>query len=159
MLLNFIKLAGWQLSGVAIGWMKIFPGGNFLGGKFPGVNFPGGSFPGWELPRWDLSCVGIFFGGSFRGGNCPVGIIRVAIFQVGIFMLPYLLQFISSTRQIYSCAFVQLQLQWKHHIHTLAKISKFKVIWVIWSLFIFWSHIEFELSWRQAAKNVKKNWF
>ena len=83
MLLNFIKLAGWQLSGVAIGWMKIFPGGNFLGGKFPGVNFPGGSFPGWELSRWDLSWVGIFFGGSFPGGNCPVGIIRV-----GVSMLP-----------------------------------------------------------------------
>ena len=87
MLLNFIKLAGWQLSGVAIGWMKIFLGGNFLGGKFPGVNFPGGSFPGWELSRWDLSWVGIFFGGSFPGGNCVVGIIRVAIFWVGVFML------------------------------------------------------------------------
>ena len=58
-LLNFIKLAGWQLSRVAIGWMKIFPGGNF----------PGRIFPGCELPGWDLSWVGIFFAGSFPGGN------------------------------------------------------------------------------------------
>ena len=57
---HFIKLAGWQLSGLAIGWMKIFPGGNFLGGnypgrKFPGSNFSGGSLPGWELPGWEFS--------------------------------------------------------------------------------------------------------
>ena len=44
MLLNFIKLAGWQLSGVATGWMKIFPGGNFLGGNHPRGSFLGGSF-------------------------------------------------------------------------------------------------------------------
>ena len=53
MLLNFIKLARCQLSGVSIGWMKIsdgnFLGGNYLGGKFPGGNFPVGSYPGLEL--------------------------------------------------------------------------------------------------------------
>ena len=54
MLLNFIKLARCQLSGMSIGWMKIFPdgnflGGNYLGGKFPGGNFPVGSYPGLEL--------------------------------------------------------------------------------------------------------------
>ena len=54
MLLNFIKLAGWQLSGVAIGWMKIFPGGNFLGGNFPGGSYPGWEFSGWELSVWEL---------------------------------------------------------------------------------------------------------
>ena len=88
MLLNFTKLAGWQLSRVAIGWMKIFPGGTYLGGKFPGASCPGGSFPGWELSRWDLSWVGIFFGESFPGRNCPMGIIRVAIFQVEVFLVP-----------------------------------------------------------------------
>ena len=86
---HFIKLAGWQLSGVAVGCMKIFHRGNILcgncpGGYFPGGNFPGGSCPegnfprgrfrGWELSRWDLFWVKIFFGGSFPGGNCPVGI-------------------------------------------------------------------------------------
>ena len=49
MLLNFIKLAGWQLSGVAIGWIKIFLGGNFLVGNYPGEKFPDGSYPGWEF--------------------------------------------------------------------------------------------------------------
>ena len=84
---HFIKLAGWQLSGVVIGWMKIFSGGNLLCENYPGGNFLGRSFPGWELSRWDLSWVGIFFGVSFPGGNCLVGIIRVAIFRVGVFML------------------------------------------------------------------------
>ena len=77
MLLNFIKLAGWQLSGVAIGWMKIFLGGNFLVGNYPGEKFPDGSYPGWEFSGWELSWVGIFFGGAFLGGNCPGGIMRV----------------------------------------------------------------------------------
>ena len=57
MLLNFIKLAGWQLSGVAIGWMKIFPGGNFLGGNHPDGKFPGGNFPGRSFSGWNLSWV------------------------------------------------------------------------------------------------------
>ena len=71
---RLIKLAGWQLSRVAIGWMKIFPGenfqsGNYLGGKFPGGNFSGGCFPGWELSGWEFS------GWEFSqvGGNCPGG--------------------------------------------------------------------------------------
>ena len=42
---HFIKLAGWQLFGVAIGWMKIFPAGNFQCGNYAGGNFPGESFP------------------------------------------------------------------------------------------------------------------
>ena len=93
MLLNFIKLAGWQLSGVAVCWMKIFPFGNFQEGVFlgrscPGENFPAGSFPGWELSGWELSYLGIFFGGSFPGGNCLNWFIRIAIFRVRVFMLP-----------------------------------------------------------------------
>ena len=55
MLLNFIKLAGWQLFWVAIGCMKIFPGGNFLGGNYPGGKFPGGNFPGGSYPGWEFS--------------------------------------------------------------------------------------------------------
>ena len=74
MLLNFIKLAGWQLSGVAIGWMKISPGGNLLCVNYPGGKFPGGSFPGWELSGWKLSgwefsWVGIVQVGLILGGN------------------------------------------------------------------------------------------
>ena len=78
---HFIKLGGWQLSGLAIGWMKIFPCGNFLCGNYPGGNFLGGnflgeSFPGWELSGWEFSWVGvvqvgIFRVGVFLGGNCP----------------------------------------------------------------------------------------
>ena len=58
MLLNIIKSAGWQLSGVVIGWMKIFPGGNFLGANYPGDIIPGGSYPGWEFScyRFQLQC-------------------------------------------------------------------------------------------------------
>ena len=80
MLLNFIKLAGWQLSGVAIGWMKISPGGNLLC-----VNYPGGKFPGWEF-----SWVGVVRVGVFLGGNCPGGTYPgwefslVEVFRVGI---------------------------------------------------------------------------
>ena len=80
---HFIKLAGWQLSGVTTAWMKIFPGENFLCGNYPGGNFPGGSFPGWELSRWEFSGwefswvgvvrVGISRVGVFLGGNCPGG--------------------------------------------------------------------------------------
>ena len=55
MLLNFIKLAGWQLSEVEIGWMKFFLGGNFLGGNYPGGKFPGGSFPSGSFPGWEVS--------------------------------------------------------------------------------------------------------
>ena len=88
MLLNFIKLAGWQLSVVTIGGMKIFPGGNFLGGKFPGGNFLGGSFPGWEFSWVGIVQVGVILGGNFLwwkfsgwelssgnhlGGNFPGG--------------------------------------------------------------------------------------
>ena len=72
---HFIRLAGWQLSGVATGWMKIFPGvnfqgGNYPGGKFPGGNFPGGNFLGWELSGWEISWVrfvqvGLILGGDF----------------------------------------------------------------------------------------------
>ena len=92
MLLNFIKLAGWQLSGVVVGWMKIFSFGNFqvgvfLGGSCPGENLLAGSFPGWDLPGWELSYLRIFFGGSFPGGNCLLGFIRIAIFRVRVFML------------------------------------------------------------------------
>ena len=95
MLLNFIKLAGWQISGVSIGWMKIFPGG-----KFPGVNLPGGSFPGcelsgWQFFGWEFSLVGvvrvpIFRVAVFLGGNCPGGTYPwwefplVEVFRVGI---------------------------------------------------------------------------
>ena len=89
MLLNFIKLAGWQLSGAAICWMKTFLGGNFLsgnypGGKFPGGSFPSGSFSGWEFSGWDFS------GGSFPGWELFrwdlswVGISLVKVFRVGI---------------------------------------------------------------------------
>ena len=97
---HFIKLAGWQLSGVATGWIKIFPGVSYPGGKFPGGNFPGGSFPGWELSGWGFSgweipwvgvvCVGIFRVEIFLGGNCPGGTYPgwefslVEVFQVGI---------------------------------------------------------------------------
>ena len=61
MLLNFIKLAGWQLFGVAIGWMKIFPG--------------------WELSGWEI------FGWQFSGWEFSwVGVVRVGIFRVGVFL-------------------------------------------------------------------------
>ena len=78
---HFIKLAGWQLPGVVIGWMKIFPGGNLLcgnypAGNFPGDNFLGGSFPGWELSRWGFS------GWEFSW----VGVVRVGIFRVEVFL-------------------------------------------------------------------------
>ena len=62
MLLNFIKLAGWQFSGVEIGRIKIFPGGNFPVGKFPGGKFPVGSYLGWEF-----SLVGVFRVGIVQG--------------------------------------------------------------------------------------------
>ena len=77
---NFIRLAGWQLSGVATGWMKIFPGVNFQGGNYPGGKFPGGSFRGWEF-----SWVGVFLGEICPGGTYPgwefslVEVIRVGI--------------------------------------------------------------------------------
>ena len=47
---HFIRLAGWQLSRVATGWMKIFPGVNFQGGNYPGGKFQGGSCPGGSFP-------------------------------------------------------------------------------------------------------------
>ena len=43
---HFTRLVGGQSSGVATGWMKIFPGVNFQGRNNPGGKFPGGSFPG-----------------------------------------------------------------------------------------------------------------
>ena len=102
---HFIKLAGWQLSGVAIGWMKIFPagnllcrnykGGNFPGGNFLGGSFPGGSFPGWELSRWEFSgwefsWVGVA-GWEFSGlkFSWVVEVLQVGIFRMGVFMLPF----------------------------------------------------------------------
>ena len=95
---------------MAIGWMKIFPGGNLLCGNFSGDNFPGGSFPGWELSRWEFSGwefswvgvvregsfqVRVFLGGSYPGGsfpgwNCPGEtypgweFFLVEVFRVGI---------------------------------------------------------------------------
>ena len=62
MLLNFINLAGWQLSGMVIGWMKIFPGGSF-----PGWELCGWEFLGWKFSGWELS------GGNHPGGNFPGG--------------------------------------------------------------------------------------
>ena len=46
MLLNFVKLAGWILSGIAISWVEIFQVEIILTGNFPGRNSPGGIFPG-----------------------------------------------------------------------------------------------------------------
>ena len=71
---HFMKLAGWQLSGVAIGWMKNFPRGNLLcenypGGDFLGDNFPGRSFPGWDMSGWEFSWVWIVQVGIILGGN------------------------------------------------------------------------------------------
>ena len=83
---HFIKLAGWQLSGVAISWMRIFPGGNLLCGNYPGGKFLGWRFPWWELSGWESSGwdfswvvgvhegifrVGVFLGGSCLGGSFP----------------------------------------------------------------------------------------
>ena len=61
MLLSFVKLAGWQLSWVAISSVEIFIGGNIPGENFPGWEFSGGGLPG----------VVIFVGGwgIFRVGN------------------------------------------------------------------------------------------
>ena len=92
MLLNFIILAGWQLSRMAISWMEIFPGGNcpsgnftsrivqvrvIVGGNFPGRNCLGGiiligSYSGGSNPGWEFSLVEIFL----------VGIIVVRIFML-----------------------------------------------------------------------------
>ena len=106
---HFIKLAGWQLSGVAIGWMKIFPGGNLLcgnypGGNFPSGNFPSGSFPRWQSSGWEFSWVGIvqvglILGGNFlwwkfsrwelSGGNHPGGNFQGGSFHVTLFLTIY----------------------------------------------------------------------
>ena len=59
MLLNFINLVGWQLFRVAIGWMKIFPGGSF----------PGWELCGWEFLGWKFSWVGVVWVGFILGGN------------------------------------------------------------------------------------------
>ena len=80
-MLNFIKLAGWQLSGVVIFWIKIFPGGNFMGGNYPVAVVLRGKFPCGNFPR--------FLGGSCLGGNFPGGsypeweFSLVEVFQVG----------------------------------------------------------------------------
>ena len=106
MLLNFVKLSGFQLTGVEIGWVGIFlgrnfPGGNCLGnfrveigqvgiildGNFLGGNCPSGCYPWWKFFGYELSWVEIFFDESFPGDSCPVGIIRVGIFRLGVFML------------------------------------------------------------------------
>ena len=81
---HFIKLAGWQLSWVVIGWMKIFPGGNY----------PVGSFPRWELSRLNLSWAGIFFWMKFSewelsGGNHPCGIHVTSSISILIFNKTY----------------------------------------------------------------------
>ena len=92
MLLNFIILAGWQLSKMAISWMEIFPGGNcpsgnffsgivqvrvIVGGNFPGRNCLGGiiligSYSGGSNPGWEFSLVGIFLVGTISGENFHV---------------------------------------------------------------------------------------
>ena len=52
MLLNFVKLAGWILSGIAISWVEIFIWVEIfqveiiLTENFPGRNSRGGIFPG-----------------------------------------------------------------------------------------------------------------
>ena len=111
MLLNFIKLAGWQLPWVAIGWMKIFPGwelsrceifwwgfsgwefswvgvvrvGILRVGVFLGGSFPGGSFLGGSFPGWEFSGGVVFLGGNCPGGTYPgCEFYLVEIFQVGI---------------------------------------------------------------------------
>ena len=101
---HFIKLTGRQLSLMAIGFMKIFPGGsllceNYWGGNFLCGNFPGANFPKWELSRWeffwvewecprcDLSWVGMFFGGSFPCGTHQGGTFLGGTFYVNIFFL------------------------------------------------------------------------
>ena len=96
---HFIRLAGWQLSGVATGWMKIFPGVNFQGGNYPRGKFPGGSFRGWELSGWEFSWVrfvqvGLILGGNFlwwklfvwelSGGNHPRSNFHVTNFQIAV---------------------------------------------------------------------------
>ena len=94
MLLNFIKLAGWQLFWVAIGWTKIFPGWELSGWKIFGWEFSG-----WEFSLVEVVWVDIFWVGVFLGENCPGGIYPgwefslVKVFRVGIvrwesFMLP-----------------------------------------------------------------------
>ena len=62
---HFIRLARWQLSGVATGWMKIFPGVNFKGGNYPGGKFPDGSFRGWEFSWARFVQVGLILAGNF----------------------------------------------------------------------------------------------
>ena len=49
MLLSFAKLAGWQLSWVAINSVEISLGGNVPGGNFPGCEFSGSELSGWNL--------------------------------------------------------------------------------------------------------------
>ena len=94
MLLNFIKLAGWQLSGVAIGWMKIFPGWELSGWKIFGWEFSGWEFSWVGVVRVDIFWVGVFLGGNCPGGIYPgwefslVEVFQVGIIRVGVFMLP-----------------------------------------------------------------------
>ena len=83
---HFIKLAGWQLSGVAVGWINIFPGQNLLRGNYPSRNFPGGIFPGWDLSRWKFSWWEFSWVGAVRVRIFRVGDVRVGIFQVGVFL-------------------------------------------------------------------------
>ena len=64
MLLNFVKLGGWQLPGVEISWVAIF-GVEIVLGR----NCPGGSHPEWQFSGWDLSLVGIYRMGVIMGGN------------------------------------------------------------------------------------------
>ena len=49
MLLNFVRLAGWQLCGVVINRAEIFWMGVFLGGTFPDGDSRGWSYLGWQF--------------------------------------------------------------------------------------------------------------
>ena len=67
MLLNFIILAGWQLSRMAISWMEIFPGGTCPSGNFTSR----------------IVQVRVIVGGNFPGRNCLGGIILIGSYSGG----------------------------------------------------------------------------
>ena len=89
---HFIRLAGWQLSAVATGWMKIFPGwelswweisgwefswvGVVRVGVFLGEICPGGTYQGWDFLWWKL------FVWELSGGNHPGSNFHVTNFQI-----------------------------------------------------------------------------
>ena len=77
MLLNFIKLAGWQLAGwkffqVGISWVGYFQVAIFRVGVILGGNFLWWGFSGWELS-----------GRNHPGGNFPGGSFHVTFFLAG----------------------------------------------------------------------------